>query len=173
MQETPLSKIMTQVRSPVSKGGSPETGMSRMASSPSGKLCGSPFRQNRHPFLIGVAGGTASGKTTVCDLIMQRLNDQCVVILSQVGAPHDPCPCTLPDLHPGSVAPPHPFSHGNAQDSFYRSLDEHELELAASKSYDFDAPEAFDQETMMNCLQGLKKGQAVNVPHYNFITHSR
>lgn len=34
-------------------------------------------------FVIGVAGGTASGKTTVCDLIMQRLHEQCVVILSQ------------------------------------------------------------------------------------------
>ncbi|PNH12843.1 Uridine kinase-like protein 4 [Tetrabaena socialis] len=41
------------------------------------------FRQNRHPFLIGVSGGTASGKTTVCDRIMQRLHDQCVVMLSQ------------------------------------------------------------------------------------------
>lgn len=29
------------------------------------------------------AGGTASGKTTVCDLVKQRLNDQCVVMLSQ------------------------------------------------------------------------------------------
>lgn len=35
------------------------------------------------PFFIGVAGGTASGKTTVCDYIMQRLHDQCVVMLSQ------------------------------------------------------------------------------------------
>lgn len=35
------------------------------------------------PFVIGVAGGTASGKTTVCDYIMQRLHDQCVVMLSQ------------------------------------------------------------------------------------------
>lgn len=34
-------------------------------------------------FVIGVAGGTASGKTTVCDLILQRLHEQCVVILSQ------------------------------------------------------------------------------------------
>lgn len=42
------------------------------------------FRQHRHPFLIGVAGGTASGKTTVCDMIMQRLRDQCVVMLCQV-----------------------------------------------------------------------------------------
>ena len=37
----------------------------------------------QEPFLIGVAGGTASGKTTVCDRIMQRLHDQCVVMLSQ------------------------------------------------------------------------------------------
>ena len=33
--------------------------------------------------LLTNAGGTASGKTTVCDQIMQRLHDQCVVMLSQ------------------------------------------------------------------------------------------
>jgi pantothenate kinase len=33
------------------------------------------FRSHRtEPFIIGVAGGTASGKTTVCDQIVQRLN---------------------------------------------------------------------------------------------------
>ncbi len=51
------------------------------------RLLPHPILFRRHPFLIGVAGGTASGKTTVCDRIMQRLNDQCVVMLSQVGAP--------------------------------------------------------------------------------------
>lgn len=35
------------------------------------------------PFIIGVAGGTASGKTTVCDQIMQRLANQRVVVISQ------------------------------------------------------------------------------------------
>ena len=40
-------------------------------------------RTMRHPFVVGIAGGTASGKTTVCDKIMQRLHDQCVVMLSQ------------------------------------------------------------------------------------------
>ena len=30
-----------------------------------------------------MAGGTASGKTTVCDLIIQRLHDQCVVVIDQ------------------------------------------------------------------------------------------
>ncbi|KAI3433695.1 hypothetical protein D9Q98_003504 [Chlorella vulgaris] len=49
---------------------------------------GSPHRgagrgHRNEPFVIGVAGGTASGKTTVCDQIMQRLHDQCVVMLSQ------------------------------------------------------------------------------------------
>lgn len=29
-------------------------------------------------FVIGVAGGTASGKTTVCDYIMQRLHGMCI-----------------------------------------------------------------------------------------------
>ncbi|KAK9854764.1 hypothetical protein WJX84_001359 [Apatococcus fuscideae] len=40
-------------------------------------------RGRNQSFLIGVAGGTASGKTTVCDSIMQRLHDQCVVMLAQ------------------------------------------------------------------------------------------
>jgi predicted ABC-type ATPase len=38
---------------------------------------------NRFTSQCGPAGGTASGKTTVCDSIMQRLHDQCVVMLSQ------------------------------------------------------------------------------------------
>ncbi|CAG9462345.1 unnamed protein product [Pedinophyceae sp. YPF-701] len=37
----------------------------------------------RTAFIIGVAGGTASGKTTVCEEIVNRLNEQCVVMLSQ------------------------------------------------------------------------------------------
>ncbi|KAF8072566.1 UKL1 [Scenedesmus sp. PABB004] len=43
----------------------------------------SPCERRRCPFVIGVAGGTASGKTTVCDQIIQRLHDQCVVMLNQ------------------------------------------------------------------------------------------
>ncbi|KAK3264545.1 Uridine kinase-like protein 1, chloroplastic [Cymbomonas tetramitiformis] len=34
------------------------------------------------PFIIGVAGGTASGKTTVCERIMERLHDQRLVMIS-------------------------------------------------------------------------------------------
>jgi len=35
------------------------------------------------PFIIGVAGGTASGKTSVCKLILARLGDHRVAIISQ------------------------------------------------------------------------------------------
>jgi len=32
----------------------------------------------------GVAGGAASGKTAVCDMIIQQLHDQRVVLVNQV-----------------------------------------------------------------------------------------
>lgn len=32
----------------------------------------------------GVSGGTASGKTTVCDMIIQQLHDHRVVLVNQV-----------------------------------------------------------------------------------------
>eukprot|EP01112_Ceratiomyxa_fruticulosa_P004668 TRINITY_DN1520_c0_g1_i1.p1 TRINITY_DN1520_c0_g1~~TRINITY_DN1520_c0_g1_i1.p1 ORF type:complete len:269 (+),score=61.07 TRINITY_DN1520_c0_g1_i1:495-1301(+) len=35
------------------------------------------------PFIIGVTGGTASGKTTVCEAILKKLSDQRVAIISQ------------------------------------------------------------------------------------------
>jgi uridine kinase len=41
------------------------------------------FRRRNTPFLIGVAGGTASGKTTVCNKIMQRLHDQAISLIHQ------------------------------------------------------------------------------------------
>ncbi|KAK8619051.1 hypothetical protein V6N13_133020 [Hibiscus sabdariffa] len=46
----------------------------------------SPFSDTNdpnHPFVIGVSGGTASGKTTVCDLIIQQLHDYRVVLVNQ------------------------------------------------------------------------------------------
>ncbi|RVW25199.1 Uridine kinase-like protein 4 [Vitis vinifera] len=35
------------------------------------------------PFSKGVAGGAASGKTTVCDMIIEQLHDQRVVLVNQ------------------------------------------------------------------------------------------
>lgn len=94
---------------------------------------------NREPFLIGVAGGTASGKTTVCDLIMQNLQEQRVVLI--------------------------------AQDSFYRPLTAHER--ANVGSYNFDHPDAIDTKYLVEVLQKLMLREAVEVPVYDFVTHSR
>ncbi|CAA7407160.1 unnamed protein product [Spirodela intermedia] len=49
------------------------------------------FPENTHgqPFIIGVAGGAASGKTTVCDLIIKQLCDHRVVLVNQDSFYHD------------------------------------------------------------------------------------
>ena len=37
----------------------------------------------RKPFMIGVAGGTASGKSTVCDLLMEKLGQNEINIVEK------------------------------------------------------------------------------------------
>jgi len=103
---------------------------------------GSPPRYkeyNNEPFVIGVAGGTASGKTTVCNEIIQRLSNQRVVII--------------------------------AQDSFYRGLTKEEEENVSQ--YNFDHPNAFDKEAILEVISLLKKRQPVHIPIYDFKTHQR
>ncbi|GKV37181.1 hypothetical protein SLEP1_g45238 [Rubroshorea leprosula] len=39
--------------------------------------------RHKQPFVIGVAGGTASGKTTVCNMIISQLQNQRVVLINQ------------------------------------------------------------------------------------------
>ncbi|KVH91494.1 Uridine kinase-like protein [Cynara cardunculus var. scolymus] len=40
---------------------------------------------HKQPFVIGVARVAASGKTTVCDVIIEQLHDQRVVLVNQVS----------------------------------------------------------------------------------------
>ncbi|KAM3676407.1 uridine-cytidine kinase-like 1 isoform 2-T2 [Ammospiza maritima maritima] len=58
-------------------------------------------------------------------------------------------------------------------DSFYKVLDEGQQALAARSDYNFDHPDAFDFELLVNVLRKLKKGKSVKVPVYDFTTHSR
>ncbi|XP_077237532.1 uridine kinase-like protein 4 isoform X2 [Tasmannia lanceolata] len=88
----------------------------------------------KQPFVIGVAGGAASGKTTVCDMIIEQLHDQRVVLVNQ--------------------------------ESFYHNLTEEELMRA--HEYNFDHPDSFDTEQLLACMEKLKNGQAVDIPHYDF-----
>ncbi|XP_042420320.1 uridine kinase-like protein 2, chloroplastic [Zingiber officinale] len=91
------------------------------------------------PFVIGVSGGTASGKTTVCDMIIQQLHDHRVVCVNQ--------------------------------DSFYRGLTVEEAQHV--QDYNFDHPDAFDTEQLLDCMGKLKSGLSVNVPIYDFKKHQR
>eukprot|EP00252_Welwitschia_mirabilis_P018917 TRINITY_DN4240_c0_g3_i1.p1 TRINITY_DN4240_c0_g3~~TRINITY_DN4240_c0_g3_i1.p1 ORF type:complete len:493 (+),score=107.02 TRINITY_DN4240_c0_g3_i1:308-1786(+) len=94
---------------------------------------------HKQPFVIGVAGGTASGKTTVCDMIIQQLHDHRVVLVHQ--------------------------------DSFYRGLTPDELKHV--HEYNFDHPDAFDTEQLLECIDTLKRGESVNIPIYDFKHHRR
>ncbi|KAK6155404.1 hypothetical protein DH2020_009652 [Rehmannia glutinosa] len=94
---------------------------------------------HKQPFVIGVSGGTASGKTTVCDMIIQQLHDHRVVLVNQ--------------------------------DSFYRGLTPEELKRV--HEYNFDHPDAFDTEQLLECVETLKSGKSVQVPIYDFKTHQR
>ncbi|CAK9148899.1 unnamed protein product [Ilex paraguariensis] len=54
---------------------------------------------HKQPFVIGVAGGAASGKTTVCDMIIEQLHDQRVVLVNQDSFYHNLTPEELTRVH--------------------------------------------------------------------------
>lgn len=39
--------------------------------------------------------------------------------------------------------------------------------------YNFDHPDAFDMDLLVGVLQRLREGKKVEVPIYNYVTHSR
>ncbi|XP_011097715.1 uridine kinase-like protein 3 isoform X2 [Sesamum indicum] len=51
------------------------------------------------PFVIGVAGGAASGKTSVCDMIIEQLHDQRVVLVNQDSFYHNLTPEEFKKVH--------------------------------------------------------------------------
>lgn len=97
--------------------------------------------QLKVPFIIGVGGGSASGKTTVARKIIESLGVQWVILLSM--------------------------------DSFYKILDEKQQQQAFRGEYDFDCPDAFDFDLLVETLTKLKEGKNVQIPTYDFTTHSR
>lgn len=45
--------------------------------------------------------------------------------------------------------------------------------MAHKNEYNFDHPDAFDFDLLIETLRKLKEGKRVEVPIYNFVTHSR
>jgi len=104
--------------------------------------------KRRAPFLIGVAGGTASGKSTVCEKIMENLRQ-----INQENV----------ERHVVHIS----------QDSFYRELRQAEKVRAAKGLFNFDHPDAFDNKLMEDCLIGIINGRVTNIPVYDFKLNSR
>lgn len=93
----------------------------------------------RRPYVVGIAGGTGSGKTTVADNL--------------AGA-----------MPPGRcVAIDH--------DAYYR--DQGHLPPADREAINYDHPSALDSALLALHLRELCDGRAVEVPIYDFATHTR
>jgi len=102
----------------------------------------------RTPFMIGVAGGTASGKSTVCERLMEGLG-QNEVSVEEKQVVH------------------------LSQDSFYRELNPLEISKANKGMFNFDHPDAFDNQLMESVLTDIINGRQTKVPVYDFKTNSR
>ena len=91
------------------------------------------------PIILGIAGGTGSGKTTVANVILDRVGAGRIVLL--------------------------------AHDAYYRDL--RDLPRAQRDIINFDHPDSLETELLVHHLEALRRGEAVEVPIYDFTTHAR
>jgi uridine kinase len=89
--------------------------------------------------IIGISGGTGSGKTTVANRILESVS------ASEIG-----------------------FLQ---QDSYYRDLDQ--LPLDYRQKANFDHPDAIDNDLLVEHLRTLNRGEAAELPIYDFKSNSR
>ena len=91
------------------------------------------------PLIIGIAGGTGSGKSTVARKVAEALPDASVAFLEM--------------------------------DAYYRDF--RHLTLQQLHHVNWDHPDAFDVELLTEHLGALSRGEPVDMPVYEFATHSR
>lgn len=89
--------------------------------------------------VIGVAGGSASGKTTVSQAILRRVGHERIAYV------------------------PHDF--------YYHDLSHLPFEQRAR--FNFDHPNALDNDLLVTHLDALIRGEAVELPTYDFATYER
>lgn len=89
--------------------------------------------------IIGICGGTGSGKTTIARKIVDAVGAENVVLVEQ--------------------------------DSYYRNLAD--MPLDERHRANFDHPDAIDSDMLVNHLLRLKQGLRVEMPLYDFKTHTR
>ncbi len=91
------------------------------------------------PVIIGVAGGSGSGKTTVVREIVSRLGPDDVALIQH--------------------------------DSYYR--DRSELSPTGRAKVNYDHPDSLETSLLVKDVRSLRDGHTVNVPVYDFSTHTR
>ena len=91
------------------------------------------------PLLIGIAGGSASGKSLVTSTLIENLGSREVVMIEQ--------------------------------DSYYKDFAGLPVEERAKLN--FDHPDAFDRELLLDHMEALLRGQPIEKPVYDFTRHTR
>jgi uridine kinase len=91
------------------------------------------------PLVIGIAGGSGSGKTTVAQEILQRVGPDRIAFLQH--------------------------------DSYYKDLSG--LPPTQRAEVNFDHPNSLETDLLIEHIAALRDGNAVEVPIYDFSTHSR
>jgi uridine kinase len=89
--------------------------------------------------ILGIGGGTGSGKTTAARKIIASMGEANAVYLPQ--------------------------------DSYYRNLDD--MPLDRRSRVNFDHPDAFDTELLLEHLDALRAGRSIEQPLYDFVSHTR
>ena len=92
-----------------------------------------------NPIVIGIAGGTGSGKTTIANVILNRVGTENIAFIPQ--------------------------------DAYYKDLNE--LSRAQRDVINFDHPESLDSDLLVEHVQTLQRCEPVEIPKYDFTTHSR
>ncbi|WP_410014345.1 uridine kinase [Sodalis sp. C49] len=93
--------------------------------------------------IIGIAGASASGKSLIASTLYQELCEQ-------VG-----------DEHIGIIP----------EDSYYQ--DQSHLTMSERVKTNYDHPSAMDHSLLFQHLQMLKAGQAIEMPVYSYVEHTR
>jgi len=96
----------------------------------------------RPPFIIGVAGGSASGKKEVCNYIVEKLRHNHRSLTRKVAI--------------------------ISLTSFYRELNEQEREQAKAGQSNLDHPDAFDWPLLEQVLQNLLSGRVALIPKFDY-----
>ncbi|MCR5467623.1 MAG: uridine kinase [Lachnospiraceae bacterium] len=90
------------------------------------------------PIIIGIAGGTGSGKSTFTNRIRDAFPEDSSIIY---------------------------------YDNYYRAQDD--IPFEQRKLQNYDHPDAFETELLLEHLEMLKNGQAVKCPVYDYTQHNR